>query len=147
MMCNSLRQLLQTECNNLKTIPYQINGATFQLKKILQIVPPGIECCSSEFYCLLVSRPSFFVVGYKFWPSGDINTELSNDDPELKKIFTSCSTLLSKDVITSVKNRISSWLKLKRVILLVLLYKRKLLDQSIQTRSLHQKYIEIAERN
>ena len=49
----------------------------------------------------------------KFWPSGDVITELPNDDSELNKDITSCSTLLPKDVITSVENRISSWLKLK----------------------------------
>ena len=65
----------------------------------------------------------------KFWLSEDVITELPNDDPEMKKdITSSCSTLLSKDVITSAENRISGWLKLKRIIALVLLYRRKLLE-------------------
>ena len=76
--------------------------------------------------------PPFLFQNMKFWPSGEVNTELPNDDPELKKDITSCSTLLSEDVITSVENRISSWLKLKRIIPLVLLYKRKLLG-SVKT--------------
>ena len=33
-----VRHLLQTECNKLKTTLHQVNGPTFQLKKILQIV-------------------------------------------------------------------------------------------------------------
>ena len=68
----------------------------------------------------------------KYWPSGDVSAELPNDDPELKKGITSYSTLLSEDVITSAENRISSWLKLKRVIALVLLYKQNLLE-SVKT--------------
>ena len=64
----------------------------------------------------------------KLWPSEDVNTELPNYDLELKKDITSCSKLLSEDIITSAENRISSCLKLKRVIALVLLYKRKLLE-------------------
>lgn len=51
----------------------------------------------------------------KFWPIGDVNAELPIDNPEWKKDITSCSTLLSEDVIASVQNRISSWLKLKWV--------------------------------
>ena len=38
---NELRHLLQTECNKLNTILHQVNGATFQPRKILQIVPQG----------------------------------------------------------------------------------------------------------
>ena len=68
----------------------------------------------------------------KYWPSGDVSAELLNDDPELNKDITSPSTLLSEDVITSAENRISGWLKLKRVIALVLIYKQKLLE-SVKT--------------
>ena len=70
--------------------------------------------------------------GPPFLNNEDVIAEFPNDDPELKKDITSYSTLLSEDVITSVENRISCWLKLKRVIALVLLYKQKLLE-SVQT--------------
>ena len=63
----------------------------------------------------------------KYWSSGDvIIAELPNDDPEVKKDIASHSTLLSEDVIISAENKNSIWLKLKRVIALVLLYKQKL---------------------
>ena len=77
--------------------------------------------------------PPFLRQDMKFWSSGDVNAELPNDNLELKKDFISCSTFLSEDVITSVENRLLSWLKLKRVIALVLLYKRKLL-RSVKTK-------------
>ena len=38
--------------------------------------------------------PPFFVAGYEICPSGDVNTELPNDDPELRKDITFCSTLV-----------------------------------------------------
>ena len=76
--------------------------------------------------------PPFLWEDMKYWPSGDVSAELPNDDPELKKDITSYSKLLSEDVITSAENRISSWLKLKRVIALTLLYKQKLLE-SVKT--------------
>ena len=91
--------------------------------------------------------PPFLWQDMKFWPSGDVNTELPNDIPEMKKDITPYSTLLSEDVITSAENRTSSWLKLKRVIALVLLYKRKLLESVKTNKNLPQKYIEVAERN
>ena len=70
----------------------------------------------------------------RFWSSKDVHTELPNDDPELKKDIASWSTriLHLEDVIASMENRISVWLKLKRVVALVLLYKRKLLE-SVKT--------------
>ena len=64
----------------------------------------------------------------KFLPRRDVNAELSNDDPEVNKDITFCSTLLSEVFIASTKNRISSWLKLKKVIALVLLYNRKFFE-------------------
>ena len=68
----------------------------------------------------------------KYWPSGDVIAELPNDNPELKKDITAYCTLLPEDVTTSAESRVSSWLKLKRVIALVLLYKQKLLE-SVKT--------------
>ena len=76
--------------------------------------------------------PPFLWQDMKYWPSGDVSAELPNDYPELKKDITSYSTLVSEDIITSAENRISSWLKLRRVIALVLLYKQNLLE-SVKT--------------
>lgn len=58
---------------------------------------------------------------------------LLNDNPDPRKDITSCSILLSEGIIESVENRISSSLKLKSVIALVLLYKRKL-PESVKTK-------------
>ena len=76
--------------------------------------------------------PPFLWQDMKYWPSGDVSAEPPNDDPELKKDSTYYSTLLSEDVITGAENRVSSWLKLKRVFALVLFYKQKLLE-SVKT--------------
>ena len=56
-----------------------------------------------------------------------------NDDPELKKDIASCSTkiLHLEDLIASMENRISIWLKLKRVVALVLLSTNKALSPEI----------------
>ena len=123
--------LLQAECNRLKTILLPVNGATFQenpadsaSKRLNAAQVNSVDCW--------FQGPPFLWQDIKYWPSGDVIAEFPNDDPELKKDITSYSTLLSEDVITSVENRISCWLKLKRVIALVLLYKQKLLE-SVQT--------------
>ena len=76
-----------------------------------------IECYSGEFWCgRWFQDPPFLWQDIKFWPSGDVNAELPNNDPKLKYDITSYGTILSEDDIASVENRISSWLKLKMVI-------------------------------
>ena len=118
MIYHDLRHLVQTECNRLKTILHHVNGATFQPRKFLQIVPQG-DWMLLKWIQLIK------------W-SGDVIGELPNDDPELKKDIISYSTILSEDVITSAENRISSWLKLKKIIALFLVYKQKLF-KSVKT--------------
>ena len=108
-------------------------------RKILQIVPQGDW---------MLLKWIQLIAGFKarFQAKWRCHCRASKWYPELKKDITSYSALLSEDVITIAENRISRWLKLKRVTALVLLYKQKLLESG-HTRNHHQKYIEVAERN
>ena len=144
MMYSRLGHLLQIECNKLKTILYQVNDfkKRNKLKTILHQVNGYIsrreslaDGASRGWNAAQVNSddcwfqgPSVLWQNIKFLPSRDVNAELSNDDPEVNKDITFCSTLLSEVFIASTKNRISSWLKLKKVIALVLLYNRKFFE-------------------
>ena len=128
MMYGRLGHLLQIECNKLKTILDQVNDATFQEEKALQMVHQGRNAAQVNSDDCWFQGPSVLWQSMKFLPSRDVNAELSNDDPEVNKDITFCSTLLTEVFIASTKKRISSWLKLKKVIALVLLYNRKFFE-------------------
>ena len=127
-MYGRVGHLLQIECNKLKAILDQVNDATFQEEKALQMVHQGRNAAQVNSDDCWFQGPSVLWQNMKFLPSRDVNAELSNDDPEVNKDITFCSTLLSEVFIASTKNRISSWLKLKKVIALVLLYNRKFFE-------------------
>ena len=89
---NNVQQLRTFFANGVEQIKdklHQVNDTTFQLKNSCRWRIIRIECWSVEFWQSLVLR-SFF-----FWPSRDVNAELSNDEPDLNEDTTSCSTLLS----------------------------------------------------
>ena len=78
---------------------YHINGTTFRLKKILQMVHQGglnaVQLNSGDCW---FQDASFLQQGKKRPPSKDASAELSTDNPELKRDITFCSILLSKDI-------------------------------------------------
>ena len=65
----------------------------------------------------------------KHWPNQDESVEFATDDPELRKETKSFATVVKKeDIIGYLEERISNWSKFKRIIALLLCYKRKLLQ-------------------
>ena len=93
MMYDGLKHFVFTDLtNDIRSIMLHSNYRKFCIK--------GIECCTVGLWQLLVSRLSFL----RFWPSGDVNVKLPNDDPELKKEITSCSTILSEKIIARMDN-------------------------------------------
>ena len=66
----------------------------------------------------------------KHWSNQDESVELAADDPELKRETKSFAAAVVQqgDVIEYLEERISNWSKFKRIIELLLYYKRKLLQ-------------------
>ena len=73
---------------------------------------------------------SFLWQEEKHWPNQDESVELAADDPELKRETKSLAAAVvqQEDVIEYLEERISNWSKFKRIIALLLCYKRKLLQ-------------------
>ena len=61
--------------------------------------------------------------------------EVLTDDPELKRETKSYAALVHEDSIGGLEERFSSWPRLKRIIGLVLCFKKKLLDCNRGNRS------------
>ena len=57
-----------------------------------------------------------------------VEMEVLTDDPELRREAKSYAAIVHEDIIEGSEERISSWLRLKRIIGLVLCFKRKILD-------------------
>ena len=73
--------------------------------------------------------PSFLWQNENSWPAAKgVEMEVLTDDPELRREAKSYAAIVHEDIIEGLEERISSWLRLKRIIGLVLCFKRKLLD-------------------
>ena len=65
----------------------------------------------------------------KNWPGVmGVEVEVFTDDPELRREAKSYAAFLHEDIVAGLEERISSWPRLKRIIGLVLCFKKKLLD-------------------
>ena len=123
-MYSSLGHFLQTEWNKLKTILHQVNDTTFQLKNSCRWRIIRIECRSVESWQSLVLRSFFF---------GQVETSMQSfqmTNQTWMKILHLAVHYCLEDIIASLENRFSNWLMLKRVIALVLLYMKKLLESA-----------------
>ena len=73
---------------------------------------------------------SFLWQEEKHWPNQDESAQLAADDPELKKQAKSFAAFVQKeDIIGYLEERIFNWSKFKRIIALLLNYKRKLFQR------------------
>ena len=58
-----------------------------------------------------------------------VEVEVLTDDPELRREAKPCAAFfVHEDIVTSLEERISSWPRLKRIVALVLCFKKKALD-------------------
>ena len=63
------------------------------------------------------------------WPGvKDVEAEVLTDYPELRSEAKSYAAFVHEDIVASLEERISCWPRLKRIIGLVLCFKKKLLD-------------------
>ena len=60
-----------------------------------------------------------------------VNEDLSEDDPEIEKDLKVCTIIRNKGIIDHLSEKVSSWSKMKRIIVITLCYKTRLL-QSVQ---------------
>ena len=73
--------------------------------------------------------PSFLWQEEEHWPNQDESVELATENPELRKETKSFATVVKQeDIIGYLEERISNWSKFKRIIALLLCYKRQLLQ-------------------
>ena len=63
------------------------------------------------------------------WPGGKgVDVEVLTDDPELSREAKSCAAFVHEDIVAGLQGKNSSWSRLKRVVALVLCFRKKLLD-------------------
>ena len=85
--------------------------------------------------------PLFLWPNEKDWPvKNSVDVEVHVDDPELKKEAKSYAAVTHEDITGYIEGRISSWHRLKRIIALVLCFKKRLLNCIIKDRSSKEKY-------
>ena len=73
-------------------------------------------------------------------PKNSVDVKVHVDDPELKKEAKSYAAVIHEDIIGYIEGRMSSWHRLKRIIVLVLCFKKRLLNCIIKDRSSKEKY-------
>ena len=74
-------------------------------------------------------RPSFLWQNENSWPGvKGVEMEVLTDDPELRREARLYAAIVHEDIIESLEEIISSWPRLKRIIGLVLCFKKKVLD-------------------
>ena len=124
---NNVQQLRTFFANGVEQIKdklHQVNDTTFQLKNSCRWRIIRIECWSVEFWQSLVLRSFFF---------GQVETSMQRfqmTNQTWMKILHLAVHYCLEDIIASLENRFSNWLMLKRVIALVLLYMKKLLESA-----------------
>ena len=84
---------------------------------------PRKETSSSRWF----AGPTFLCQREELWPSYNVVTCVEDDDPEIKGEVKVNAVQLVNDVLENVGKRVSNWCKLKRIIVLVLIYLNKLL--------------------
>ena len=85
--------------------------------------------------------PLFLLRNEKDWPVKDsVDIEVHVGDPELKKEAKSYAAVIHEDIIGYIEGRMSSWHRLKRIIVLVLCFQNRLLNCIIKDRSTKEKY-------
>ena len=84
---------------------------------------PRKETSSSRWF----AGPAFLCQREELWPSYNVVTCVEDDDPEIKGEVKVNAVQLVNDVLENVGKRVSNWCKLKRIIVLVLIYLSKLL--------------------
>ena len=63
------------------------------------------------------------------WPGiKGVEVEVLTDDPELRRETKSYAAFVHEDIVAGLEERISSWPRLKRIVALVLCFKKKVLD-------------------
>ena len=84
---------------------------------------PRKETSNSRWF----AGPTFLCQREELWPSYNVVTCVEDDDPEIKGEVKVNAVQLVNDVLENVGKRVSNWCKLKRIIVLVLIYLSKLL--------------------
>ena len=85
--------------------------------------------------------PLFLWHSEKDWPVKDsVDVEVRVDNPELKKEAKSYAAVIHEDIIGYIVGRIFSWHRLKRIIAVVLCFKKRLLNCIVKDRYSKQKY-------
>ena len=63
------------------------------------------------------------------WPGiNGVEVEVLTDDPELRRETKSYAAFVHEDIVAGLEERISSWPRLKRIVALMLSFKKKVLD-------------------
>ena len=74
-------------------------------------------------------EPPFLWQNENNWPGfKGVEREVLTDDPELRRETKSYAAFVHEDIVAGLEERISSWLRLKTIVALVLCYKKKVLD-------------------
>ena len=74
--------------------------------------------------------PSFLWKDTNEWPPSEKIPEVdSNNDPEIKRVAVVNMVDQKQDILSILESRVSSWVKMKRVLALVMLFKSKLLSK------------------
>ena len=94
----------------------------------------GLKLTSSDKDKRWINGPDFLYKPRSNWPKQPKSFTIDQDDKELKKIKCNSTLVKSRDIITILEERISTWLKMKRVVVTILSWYRK---KSISVEALH----------
>ena len=73
--------------------------------------------------------PPFLWQNENNWPGvKGVEVEVLTDYPELRRETKSYAAFVHEDIVAGLEERISSWPRLKRIVALVLCFKKKVLD-------------------